>query len=53
MKIKIGIIGCGNIANSAHIPAYLKNPAAEIRYFAIFCPSGLNRLWRNMDAAKR
>ena len=38
MKIKIGIIGCGNIANSAHIPAYLKNPAAEIRYFCDILP---------------
>lgn len=32
-KIKIGIIGCGTIANNAHIPAYLKNPNVEIVYF--------------------
>lgn len=32
-KIVIGIIGCGNIANTAHIPAYLKNDMVEIRYF--------------------
>ena len=31
--IKVGIIGCGTIANSAHIPAYMKNPDVEIRYF--------------------
>ena len=24
-KIKVAIIGCGAIANSAHIPAYMKN----------------------------
>ncbi len=31
--MKIAIIGCGNIANAAHIPAYMKNPKAEIVYF--------------------
>jgi len=32
-KIKVAVIGCGTIANSAHIPAYMKNPQAEIKYF--------------------
>ncbi|MDF2721132.1 MAG: oxidoreductase, partial [Paenibacillus sp.] len=32
-KIKVAIIGCGTIANSAHIKAYLANPNAEIKYF--------------------
>ncbi|WP_054955464.1 Gfo/Idh/MocA family protein [Paenibacillus dakarensis] len=32
-KIIIAIIGCGTIANNAHIPAYLANPDAEIKYF--------------------
>ncbi len=32
-KMKIAIIGCGTIANNAHIPAYLKNPDVEIKYF--------------------
>ena len=31
--MKIGIIGCGTIANSAHIPAYMKNKDVEIAYF--------------------
>lgn len=31
--MKIGIIGCGSIANNAHIPAYMKNEKAEIKYF--------------------
>ncbi|MHB1452646.1 MAG: Gfo/Idh/MocA family protein [Saccharofermentanales bacterium] len=31
--MKIGIIGCGNIANSAHIPSYKNNPDVEIAYF--------------------
>lgn len=36
--MKIGIIGCGTIANAAHIPAYLKNPDAEIKYFCDILP---------------
>ena len=28
--MKIAIIGCGMIATSSHIPAYMKNPDAEI-----------------------
>ena len=36
--MKIGIIGCGTIANAAHIPAYLKNPDAEIKYFCDIHP---------------
>ena len=31
--MKVAVIGCGTIANSAHIPAYLVNPDAEIKYF--------------------
>lgn len=37
-KIKIAVIGCGNIANSAHIPAYMKNPKCEITYFCDIIP---------------
>lgn len=32
-KLKVAVIGCGTIANSAHIPAYLKNDEVEIKYF--------------------
>lgn len=31
--MKVAIIGCGTIANAAHIPAYVNNPEAEIKYF--------------------
>jgi predicted dehydrogenase len=31
-KIKVAVIGCGTIARTAHIPAYLANPNAEIKY---------------------
>lgn len=36
--MKIAVIGCGNIANNAHIPAYMKNPEAEIKYFCDILP---------------
>ena len=36
--MKIGIIGCGSIANSAHIPSYMANPKAEIKYFCDIIP---------------
>lgn len=32
-KMKVAVIGCGAIANNAHIPAYLANPKVEIKYF--------------------
>ena len=37
-KMKIAIIGCGTIANSAHIPAYMKNFEVEIKYFCDIIP---------------
>ncbi len=36
--MKIGIIGCGTIANNAHIPSYLANEKAEIKYFCDIIP---------------
>ncbi|MGG6310390.1 Gfo/Idh/MocA family protein [Paenibacillus macerans] len=32
-KITTAVIGCGTIANNAHIPGYIANPDAEIKYF--------------------
>lgn len=37
-KIKVGVIGCGTIANSQHIPAYLKNENVIIKYFCDIIP---------------
>lgn len=39
-KMKVAVIGCGTIANSSHIPAYMANPEAEIKYF---CDIDLDR----------
>lgn len=36
--MKVGIIGCGTIANAAHIPAYMKNEEVEIAYFCDIIP---------------
>jgi len=36
--MKIAVIGCGGIANAAHIPAYMNNPEAEIAYFCDIIP---------------
>lgn len=37
-KLKVAIIGCGTIANNAHIPAYMGNPKAEIVAFCDIIP---------------
>lgn len=36
--MKIGVIGCGTIANAAHIPAYMKNSESDIKYFCDILP---------------
>lgn len=36
--MKIGIIGCGTIANNSHIPAYLANESTQIEYFCDIIP---------------
>ncbi len=38
MKTVVAVIGCGTIANAAHIPAYMKNEEAEIKYFCDIIP---------------
>lgn len=37
-RVKIAVIGCGSIANSAHIPAYRKNPGADLTWFCDILP---------------
>lgn len=37
-KVKVAVIGCGTIANTAHIPAYMKNDSCEIKYFCDILP---------------
>lgn len=37
-KVKVAVIGNGSIANSAHGPAYMKNPLSEIKYCVDIVP---------------
>ncbi|NLE12112.1 MAG: Gfo/Idh/MocA family oxidoreductase [Clostridiales bacterium] len=37
-KMKVAVIGCGRIANSAHIPSYRKLDDVEIKYFCDLIP---------------
>lgn len=37
-KTVVAVIGCGTIANNAHIPAYVKNPDVEIKWFCDIIP---------------
>lgn len=41
--IKVAIIGCGTIAKTAHIPAYLNHPNAEIKYFCDYYKENAER----------
>lgn len=36
--MKVAVIGCGTIANAAHIPSYMNNKKAEIKYFCDIIP---------------
>ncbi len=36
--MKVAVIGCGTIANAAHIPSYMNNPKVEIKYFCDILP---------------
>lgn len=47
-KLKIAVIGCGNIATAAHIPAYMKlRDRAEIKYFCDLVPEKAERCVAN------
>ncbi|MDR2569482.1 MAG: Gfo/Idh/MocA family oxidoreductase [Oscillospiraceae bacterium] len=37
-KTNIAVIGCGSIANNAHIPSYMAHPECEILYFCDIIP---------------
>ena len=37
-KMQVAVIGCGTIANSAHIPSYMNNSKVEIKYFCDIIP---------------
>ena len=51
-KIKVAVIGCGTIANSAHIPSYMKNAACEIKYFCDIIPARADAAVRKYGCGK-
>ncbi|MBQ9880066.1 MAG: Gfo/Idh/MocA family oxidoreductase [Clostridia bacterium] len=51
-KIKVAVIGCGNIATSAHIPAYVSDPTAEIKYFCDIIPERAEAAVKNNGCGK-
>lgn len=50
--MKIAIIGCGTIANNAHIPAYLKNKDAEIKWFCDIIPERADAAVKKYNCGK-
>lgn len=51
-KINIAVIGCGNIANSAHIPAYMESEHAEIKYFCDIIPERADEACKKYGCGK-
>ncbi len=51
-KMKVAVIGCGNIANFAHIPSYLKNEEAEIKYFCDIIPERADKAVEHYKCGK-
>ncbi|MBR2002857.1 MAG: Gfo/Idh/MocA family oxidoreductase [Thermoguttaceae bacterium] len=52
-KIKVAVIGCGNIANSAHIPAYMDSKNAEIKYFCDIIPERADKAVKESSKKSR
>ena len=51
-KLKIAVIGCGSIGNSAHIPSYMANPDCEIAYFCDIIPERAEKAAAENDCGK-
>ena len=50
--MKVAVIGCGSIANAAHIPNYMKNPDVEIAYFCDIVPERAQECVRKYGCGK-
>ena len=51
-KMKVAVIGCGTIANSAHIPSYLKNENVEIKWFCDIIPERADEMVKKYGCGK-
>lgn len=45
--MKVAVIGCGTIANAAHIPGYMNNKKVEIKYFCDIIPERAQKAVRD------
>ena len=50
--MKIAVIGCGTIANMAHIPSYMNNKKAEIKYFCDIIPERAEEAVKKYNCGK-
>jgi len=51
-KVRIAVIGCGTIANSAHIPSYMANPDCEIVWFCDIIPERAEKAVKEYGCGK-
>lgn len=51
-KIKVAVIGCGCIANAAHIPSYMENEKVEIKYFCDIIPERADKAVKDYGCGK-
>ncbi len=51
-KINVAVIGCGCIATSAHIPAYMASEHAEIKYFCDIIPERADKCVKENGCGK-
>ncbi len=51
-KLKIAIIGCGNIARGSHAPHYLSNENCEIKYFCDIIPERADEFVKRFGCGK-
>ena len=49
-KVKIGVIGCGGIANGKHLPSYSKNEKAQLVAFCDIVPERANKALKEYGA---
>ncbi len=52
MSVTVAVIGCGKIANNAHIPAYLNNKDAVIKYFCDIIPERAEKAVKEYGCGK-
>ena len=50
--MKVAVIGCGTIANAAHIPSYVNNKDVEIAYFCDIIPERAEKAVKDYGVGK-